>query len=392
MSELFLRGDPRFLSGGARVTTSTDYEFDPDHIEEFSGGVVTSDKLASDTVLDQAVRQTGQDVHRGRSAYHRKPPLNVFISRDDELPTVGVELETVLKSSAVDETNRVARALISNWFHFETDSSLGDNGWECITEPLPSRIYRDPRTWLGLQNVLCPWAGSWTSSCTGLHVHVGLDLFRQPKAIPFSIPDHNKRLLGKTVVAYVYFMLADPVFSDSVFMRPQSHYCGSGEGKANVLRSMFPAPGTASHDDIVRAAFNRLFIDPSNHIDNPCSVSASTVASLDVLSSIRHAWHDKDLLLLYSPPFNMAGHDIELNLSHGHTAEFRRGKGTLNGLTVHRMVDYASLMVRYAMDIVNPTRDFLPSRRDFYSFIAEKTASASLRRMAEVELEKTKCA
>ena len=68
--------------------------------------------------------------------------------------------------------------------------------------------------------------------------------------------------------------------------------------------------------------------------------------------------------------------------------EFRRGKGTLNGESIHRMADFCSLVVRYAeMLALNP--ETRPTRKDAYGFIIDNTASQSLKELAEAARKET---
>ena len=83
-----------------------------------------------------------------------------------------------------------------------------------------------------------------------------------------------------------------------------------------------------------------------------------------------------------------SGHNSEINLAHSYTIEFRRGKGTLNGESIHRMVDFCSLVVRYAeMLALNP--ETRPTRKDAYGFIIDNTASQSLKELAEAARKET---
>ena len=160
MNEIFIANDPRFLSGGRDCGFPANYDRPLTRLSNDDVTVTTEDVIRGireDGIpheLPNALERIGQVIHNGRLPYHHRPNLNVFV-RKGENPTVGVELETVERHDISCEA--LEKDLVSNWFHFESDSSLtGDGHWgyELITEPLPPRIYRDMRLWTGLQNIL----------------------------------------------------------------------------------------------------------------------------------------------------------------------------------------------------------------------------------------------
>ena len=171
MEELFILGNPRFLSGGAATSCVIDYGMPPPTVESLRCGKVTSESVLNPMHLGKSlaarVSACGQQVHSGKSGYHHRPRFNVFL-HDGENPTAGVELETESRVTTSEHVNRLVEDLKSNWFHMERDGSLdpdhgGEYGFEFITEPLPPRVYRNPMTWAGLQNVLSPWVESYSS-------------------------------------------------------------------------------------------------------------------------------------------------------------------------------------------------------------------------------------
>lgn len=80
------------------------------------------------------------------------------------------------------------------------------------------------------------------------------------------------------------------------------------------------------------------------------------------------------------------GHGSEVNVQNEHTIEFRRGKGTLNGASVLRMVEFATLLVRYAAKVVRSPSDEVGPRQ-IYGYMAENTTSGALKALAEAELK-----
>lgn len=231
MNEIFIANDPRFLSGGRNCGYPANYERPLLRLRDDDITVTTEDVIRGireDAIpheLPDALTHIGQVIHNGRLPYHHRPNLNIFV-REGENPTVGVELETVERRDISCED--LEKDLVSNWFHFESDSSLtgdGRYGYELITEPLPPRIYRDMRLWTGLQNILTPWTESFDSPFTGLHVHVGLEQFESLRGLEAFSSEQDRRIAGKLVSSAIYLCLADRAFLDSVFLRRNTTYC-----------------------------------------------------------------------------------------------------------------------------------------------------------------------
>ena len=97
MEELFILGNPRFLSGGAATSCVIDYGMPPPTVESLRCGKVTSESVLNPMHLGKSlaarVSACGQQVHSGKSGYHHRPRFNVFL-HDGENPTAGIELET----------------------------------------------------------------------------------------------------------------------------------------------------------------------------------------------------------------------------------------------------------------------------------------------------------
>lgn len=379
MNEIFIADDPRFLSGGRACGVSADYDRPLPRLREGSTTVTTADVVrvaradGNPHDVSDALARIGQAVHCERLSYHHRPVLNVF-AREGENPTAGVELETVERRDV--GCDALEEDLVSNWFHFESDSSLtgdGRRGYELITEPLPPRIYRDLRLWTGLQNILAPWTESFESPLTGLHVHVGLEQFESLPGLAALPTKEDRRIAGKLVSSAVYLCLADRAFLDSVFLRRNTSYCSdrSGDAFASVSSAI-------SADGVTAGRFVDLVLSSAIRKDSSMwqsgvSASRASVTTGDYGSRYRF-FND------YLPGF--ASHGAEINCEHPFTVEFRRGKGTLNAVSVHRMVELATLIVRYAEHLIG-NRDEKVTGTSFAEYVIANTNSSALKQFAE---------
>lgn len=378
-SELFIYGDPRYLSGGGTGCTAIDYAKPP--IVKNNQSVTTEwleakarerGRHSIGSVADALVSYAEQNVHMGRESYHHRPSLNMFLE-EGQSPSVGVELETEERTDI--NVSAMHSNLRSNWFHFESDSSLcthNRQGYELITEPLPPRAYRDPRLWAGLQNLLTPWVESYAFEQTGLHVHVGIDMFEKCEALPFG-HKADRRMLGKYMAAFVYYGLLPRSFIDKVMLRSNTRYCAqTGCMAIEQMRTRICSRDTACGYDLINSMSSELL---SRNIcvwrDNLQYLLRSGEIEPE-RAGIRYLGEHLD---------SFGGHGVEVNTTPQYTIEFRRGKGTLHSLSIHRMVELATLVVRYAWRIArNPE---LPvSTEDVLAFIERSTVNNALKRMA----------
>ncbi len=404
-NEIFLGGDPRYLSGALANARCGSYESRPVTIGRDAGPLLTTRAAGFDNVsangLKGAFRDFGIAVRHGRNGYHHRPPLNVFL-REGEWPSAGVELETEERMGV--DLEFMTRELESNWFHFEHDGSLstGDReGYELITEPLPPRFYRNPRLWAGLQNVVSPWLESWQFEQTGLHVHVGLTQFEEAKELSFLHTLTDRRTFGKYMAAFAYLSLCDRSFADRIFLRKNGTYCGQavfgiGSGIFAWKRGM---TGADVADEVLAAALasscegltsmygqymrmcRRSMERASESKD---AKGAATRGEMGEDGTGRSSGWGSATLLGIDGKFS--GHHVELNMGNPQTIEFRRGKGTVNGLSIHRMVEFTTLLVRYAMHMLKaPDEEVSPDR--LYAYIVENTTSGALRTLAERQLK-----
>lgn len=379
MNEIFIANDPRFLSGGRNCGYPANYERPLLRLGDDDITVTTEDVIrgirenAIPHELPDALSHIGQVIHKERLPYHHRPNLNIFV-REGENPTVGVELETVERRDII--CGNLEEDLVSNWFHFESDSSLtgdGRYGYELITEPLPPRIYRDMRLWTGLQNILTPWTESFESPFTGLHVHVGLEQFESLRGLEAFSSKQDRRIAGKLVSSAIYLCLADRAFLDSVFLRRNTTYCRDQTG------DVFSAVSSViSTDGITAGRFVDLVL--ASAIKKESTMWYSGVNS--ARESIKLGSYTSTFRLLseYLPGF--ASHGAEINCEHPFTIEFRRGKGTLNAVSVHRMVELTTLIVKYAEHLIE-NRDDKITMTSFAEYVIANTNSSALKQFAE---------
>jgi len=376
--ELFLYGDPRLLAGGGGVNNSSrgSYESAPPTVSGKGLRTVDLERVrtcAEDTPFDLAAR-CGQQIHRGKSGYHATPVYNNFLVKG-QWPSAGIELETIMSVTTADNARRACDDLRSNWFHFERDGSLdhahsGEYGYELITEPLPPRVYRDPRTWIGLENAISPWLESFDHSETGLHVHVGLNQFMDFDAIP--IKNRISRMyVGKMMSALVYYVLAGSALVDRVTLRKNTNYCATTsseslfEGFAEIESGRMTG---AQFVDLAVAKLSKEMIDSW--------ASATRTATSYVMNATNPPAYCQGVLC------GTTSHGTEVNCEHKFTIEFRRGKGTCHALSIHRMVELMTGIVRYAGKCCREP-EMEVSRRSFLDFIARTTTSEVLRHMIE---------
>lgn len=388
MSELFIANDPRWLSGGADANRPVSYDADLDPLGADRPRVTTKwllehekDRLANG--VEAALAHAGQNIHRGKAGYHYRPELNLFLE-DDGWPSIGVELETIRRDTPKSSREAMHSRLVSNWFHFEDDGSLrstGD-GHECITEPLPSRVYRDVRTWIGLQNILVPYAYSWNTPATGLHVHVGLARFGNIPAEAFrAVPEfvrtdpysRSLRNLARFLMFYVQTNIADEALLSDVFLRPRGGYCG----RCTTSGTTVLAERMTSRDTIATVLHALAF--NFNEMISRCRALESNLQRRPNPEGIANGVCAGGIVS--ERPGTASGHGAEMNTDHFATFEFRRGKGTLNGVSIHRMVEYCALVEKFIEKMMMEP-DMVPSNHNFRLFLADNTTSAALRETA----------
>ncbi len=371
--ELFICGNPRLLSGG-KCAARTNYGNGPVTVEQRRAhGTVESATLPPGLAPADGVQRLGQTLHEGKVGYHHTPTYNVFL-RDGEWPSAGIELETHMR----EFTNEFARAamqdLKSNWFHFERDGSLdrahsGEYGYELITEPLPPRAYRDQRLWTGLQNLCNPWLQSFQCEETGLHVHVGLNQFETFDGIPVKAPN-DRRSVGKLLSAVIYYSVLDQAFVDRVALRRTGQYCGMADIPTFTDAATFVRTGKATGASLVDYCVSALMVRRGN-------ISRDISAAMQLV-------HDGSAgcISWIGDQYLASGHGTEINQEHQYTIEFRRAKGTMHALSIHRIVELMTSVVRFAGKCCREP-DFTVTRESFMDWLIETTSSEALRNLAK---------
>lgn len=374
-TEMFIGGDPRLLAGGTAATTMN-YGDTPATVQIMGTPAVTTATMKAGDDPFGCVATQGQKVHSGKASYHHTPAYNVFL-RDGEWPSAGIELETELRRPDDDFARAAEQALRSNWFHFERDGSLdpdhdGVYGYELITEPLPPRAYRSPHLWFGLQNVVSPWLKSFECPETGLHVHVGLNQFADFDAIPIDHP-MSRMSIGKMLSALIYYCVADQAFIDRVVLRKPTHYCSTPAVKGFMDGAKLMRPGGVCAAELVDYSVAAL-IDARNRWCRDLDQAKCRLSGNNYSHIYPTPWIDSTYLA--------GGHGTEINQEHTFTIEFRRAKGTIHALSVHRIVELMTSIVRFAGKICREP-NFVVTREAFMDWLIETTTSEALRNLAK---------
>ena len=375
--EIFINGDPRLLSGGTRATGVT-YDVPPQTVESLHCSAPMSTRLVPDGVTGrEAADRYGQNLHQGKVGYHHTPSYNVFL-HDGEWPSAGIELETHLRTFTPEFARAAESDLWSNWFHFERDGSLdrahgGQYGYELITAPLPPRAYRDARLWFGLQNLCSPWLQSFGCSETGLHVHVGLNQFEEFDAIPLAHPA-DRRSIGKLLSAVVYYCVADQAFVDRVALRKTTNYCSTSDSPQFTGALQMVKGGGATGGAMVDYCTSCLLASRGSGWADIVRGVAPHVETGVPDRVGRTSW-------IGAVSFT-SGHGTEINQEHPYTIEFRRPKGTLQALSIHRIVELMTSIVRFAGKCCREP-DFRVTRDSFMDWIISTTTSEALRNLAK---------
>jgi hypothetical protein len=388
--ELFLYGDPRFLAGGegGDPAARDGYERDPlllrgkGHSTEDTEAIIRRNpRLAEVTAPGSsatgALMSMNEAIHQGKTGYHSTVPHNRFLVAG-QWPSAGVELETITSAYERLHVSNMTKDLVSNWFHFERDGSLdgdhgGEFGFELITDPLPPRVYRDPKTWLGLENILSPWLTSFDHPCTGLHVHVGLNQFMECDNIPVK-NTQARMYIAKVMIMMVYFSIADASFIDRVCLRKQTRYCSTPNGSSLFDGTARLADGGMSGYEFIDLAIDKLIRQDVNTWN-----SATQWATDHVCDATQPAPHCKLTMC------GTTSHGTEINTEHRYTIEFRRAKGTLHALSIHRIVELMTLIVRYAGKCCRNPEDAV-SKKAFYEFVHDNTTSMPLKKLVEMAI------
>lgn len=387
----FVYGDPRFLAGGSAARTIS---YNDSAVATNDGEVICPPDTPAGTLYG-AMASNGQHIASNKCGYHGNRANNVFVSKADlQFPTVGIELETILNRYDSDIAQAFSRQLYSNWFHAENDGSLdrehcGTYGYEIVTTVLPARLYRDPEVWAGFQNLISPFVHSFSTSETGLHVHVGMSYFNNTK-FP-ACPTGILPAFGKLLTSRLYYSLIPRSFAQRVFLRPGSMgYCQETRDY-RLTRPLTYGTGRKIIDEVLFPLLAEDFMIEETWVQ----------FGLNAIRARKNHANENNVLKANWPTdrcYNMSdrlrsgcglsyGHNSELNASPRLTLEFRRGKGTTNALSIHRMIELCCLTVMYAGYVIDNPDDEV-STKAFMGYLIENTKSRALKTLAEKEIAK----
>lgn len=252
-------------------------------------------------------RYTTHTICEERLPYHsgRSRRYNFFKGGHyDSTPCIGVELECVAP--------RQVALLPSNWFTYESDSSINRFGWgvELVSHPIPHTIARRVEQW----EEVCNWLmrkgfKSWDygeSGC-GLHIHIGRILLGKTL-------EQQEENLGK--VFYLYDII-DEDFKMRLFGRPCGQWCENE------------------------------------------SLSLSRLLRGQNLNK-------KKLKEIGQWKNNGGSRYVEINTRNEKTIEFRRGRGSVNAKRIAMVVAFCDMLCIYATKCKKVEK---LTQEDFFNFI-----------------------
>lgn len=311
--QLFLLNDPRFLAGISRPRSGERERY------------VSSKKLIAEkrifdlpadvtdrTSLLRYLSKERQNIYYGLHGYGTWRTMNCSLSTDKDF-SVGIELEVVANTPEDYCKTRIFTAqknlLASNWLFCDRDGSLPSQGVEIKTIPLSEKFARNPNLWGGL----CAYVNRFFSSEryreTGLHVHVGLDYFRNDK-----FGRSESAIKGQLVDLYYKINDMNPTFYTALFCRENRSYC----------HKLDPSRDKVFLDKLTSELKHKA---PKNIINKLQKYSGSLFKIKD-----------------YTSAFSNNEHSAEVNLTLGNTIEFRRGDGTINPCKIHAMIEFIYLL------------------------------------------------
>lgn len=231
-----------------------------------------------------------ETMYQGRYQYHEIKHYNKLI-KQTELKT-GIELELIAKPDQQPHLHKIK----SNWYFFQYDGSLGNNGWELTTIPLDSKTARNPKTFDVLCNELTKYATSYENRETGLHVHLSREHF---------------------------FTRQDPATE-----------------RANIVKAVF------LYSYVLQNANNRIFLRCNNNYAERIDIrQARALYDVGVKYINKRYLFDLQNDLYTSLPRSRYA---AVNITNPSTIEFRQGKGTIKAESIARMVEYCQLIAKYS--------------------------------------------
>lgn len=213
---------------------------------------------------------------------------------------VGVELEVVAKSlsdkSTLGETP-------SNWIIRERDGSLPNSGIEFVTIPLRAEDATSPKFWTPFCEAVSFFARSWKHPETGLHVHVGKEIFSEDEAAAEEAKTHASAVWAK--VFGENSMAASRKRTDefliSVFGRARAYQ------EADIFGKIGKAVDAIGDNAVFRICEKRI----------------------------------KDEVRAYAGKYN------PVNICPRNTIEFRLGKGSISAVRISGVAEFCILFCKY---------------------------------------------
>ena len=280
---------------------------------------------ASTTTMNRIIHPSYEDenIYTGFGSYHSTRELIFNKPKKDSKKhnyMIGVELEVEFRSSA----NRSKfTALESNYFHCESDGSLGSYGVEIVTIPLLPSDAKSHKTWKPIvDKLLALGATSWDGGRCGLHCHFSRSMFGK---------DEETQMENIAKMCYFYdHLLHDEDFNIKVYGRSVSYSETSGKTRIG---------------EAVKVLGTEVF------------------KSKDV----------KDRVLKASKDIHDGGRYFDINTRNRETIEFRKGRGSININRILAIIEYNELIAKFA--IKTKCKDM--TLANFKSFISENISDAS---------------
>lgn len=256
---------------------------------------------------------TQDNIYSGFSSYHYNRSHRSFNTplQNDKPYRMGVELELYAKNrQAYDKITRAR----TNWFQCEADSSLNQHEFPIEMKTIPLRPVDATSIdfWTAPMAKLYELAVSRQYSSTGLHVHIGKEIFGATETV-------RKTNLKKLIWFYTYFVEDDPeAHRKNVAICGREHGYHAGDGAKTELGDFAKEIGLSV-------------------------VAASPTAFRRMTDSIYNECHSER-------------GDINIQNWDGiGTIEFRKGKGGLSRMRVAGLCTWWEQMCIYCSE--TPERD-----------------------------------
>lgn len=260
---------------------------------------------------------TQTELYRGLGGYHGYQHHHAFnTARQQDKPwKIGVELELYARDSASYDTIVGTR---SNWFQCERDASLNqaNHAIEMKTIPLRACDAKSVDFWAEPMRRLKQLARSRSYTSTGLHVHIGKEIFGNSES------ERNVNL-AKLVYFYTSLVELNPsahAKNTAICGREWGYGC-SAETPVEVQRKFFQG------SSIMEAIGIKKII-------SLCDESqANTIANVIINANRNHRW------------------DINMgNWNTYGTVEFRKGKGSISKMRMAGLVTWWEQMALYCKE------------------------------------------